>query len=57
MYYINRLYDFLDRLAANNNREWFAANKGEYDELRSHWLADIDRMIHLFHILKGLRRG
>lgn len=46
MYYVNRLYDFLDRLAANNNREWFAANKGEYDELRAHWLADIDRMIH-----------
>ena len=44
-YYVNRLYDFLKRLAANNNREWFAAHKAEYEELRALWLNDLDRMI------------
>ena len=29
----------------NNNREWFKANKAEYDELRALWLADIDVML------------
>jgi len=43
--YTPRLYAFLRRLAADNNREWFRANKPEYDELRAMWLADIDRMI------------
>ena len=45
MCYIARLYDFLSRLASNNNREWFKANRAEYDELRELWLADIDRLI------------
>ena len=49
-----RLYDFLGRLRDNNNREWFKANKTEYDELRALWLADIDVM--LAHILFQ-RRG
>lgn len=40
-----RLFDFFEQLAANNNREWFHANKAEYDELRELWLADLDRMI------------
>ena len=40
-----RLYDFLGRLRDNNNREWFKANKTEYDELRALWLADIDVML------------
>lgn len=44
-YYTKRLYDFLNRLAANNNREWFAAHKSEYTDLRELWLADIDRLI------------
>lgn len=42
--YIPELYDFLTRLQANNNREWFKANKGEYESLRALWLADIDRL-------------
>ena len=46
-YYIPRLYDFLTRLAANNNREWFAAHKSEYDELRGLWLDDLQRLIDL----------
>ncbi len=45
MSYIPQLYDFLSRLQANNNREWFRANKTEYDALREQWLADIDRLI------------
>lgn len=44
-YYVKRLYNFLDRLSSNNNREWFAAHKSEYDDLRAQWLNDIDRMI------------
>ncbi len=44
-YYVPRLYDFLTRLAANNNREWFAAHKNEYDDLRSLWLEDLQRLI------------
>lgn len=44
-YYMPQLYDFLRRLAANNNREWFKANKPEYDTLRELWLADTDRLI------------
>lgn len=47
MYYIRRLYDFFDQLSHNNNREWFAAHKPEYQELRQLWMADLDRMIAL----------
>ncbi len=45
MYYIEELYRFLDELAVNNNREWFATNRTRYDHLRQLWLDDIDRMI------------
>ena len=45
MSYSYRLYDFLQRLSANNNRPWFQAHKAEYDELRALWMADIDRLI------------
>ena len=27
------LFDFLRDLSANNNRDWFQANKGRYEEL------------------------
>lgn len=50
MYYIERLYRFLDALTENNNREWFALHKGEYDELRALWMEDIDRMIELMGV-------
>ncbi|MCM1336077.1 MAG: DUF2461 domain-containing protein [Candidatus Amulumruptor caecigallinarius] len=46
-YYIKQLYDFLDALAANNNRPWFNEHKELYKELRDKWLADVDRMIGL----------
>lgn len=45
MTYINQLYDFLERLAANNDRTWFHAHRAEYDELRALWLHDLDRII------------
>lgn len=45
MHYVSRLYDFLRRLAANNDRAWFQANRAEYDELRALWAEDIDRII------------
>lgn len=43
--YVPELFDFLKRLSANNNREWFAANKPEYLRLRALWEADINRLI------------
>lgn len=42
---MKELYEFLDELAANNNREWFAANKSRYDALRERWIADIQKLI------------
>lgn len=44
-YYTARLFDFLKRLSANNNREWFKANKEEFDDLRAAWMEDLDRLI------------
>lgn len=44
-YYMPELFEFLRQLAANNNREWFAANKPRYAELRKLWEEDIDRLI------------
>lgn len=45
--YIKRLYDFLTRLAANNNRPWFNEHRAEYDDLRALWLDDLARLIAL----------
>lgn len=39
------LFEFLDRLAENNNRPWFQAHKAEFDRLRLQWYDDIDRLI------------
>ncbi len=56
--YVGRLFDFLGRLAMNNNREWFHGNKAEFDELRALWLNDIQRLINLMseydETLKGV---
>ena len=46
-YYTHQLFDFLHRIAINNNREWFQANKHEYDDLRARWMEDVDRMLSL----------
>lgn len=39
------LYDFLQRLDANNNREWFKSNKTEWDDLKAGWENDINLLI------------
>ena len=44
-------FDFLSRLAANNHREWFDANRAEYNDLRNQLLAatsEIIRRVALF---------
>lgn len=46
-HYMHHLYSFLRELSANNNREWFATRKAEFEELRSLWLADLQRLIDL----------
>ncbi|MBD5367076.1 MAG: DUF2461 domain-containing protein [Bacteroides sp.] len=38
---------FLKRLAANNNREWFNAHKDEYDDVLRQWYDGLDRLIAL----------
>lgn len=43
---MDELYDFLSRLSANNNREWFAANRPEYDALRARWIGDVQKLIN-----------
>lgn len=45
-YYTHNLFKFLRALARNNNREWFAAHKDEYDRLRNLWLDDLQRLIN-----------
>ncbi len=42
---MKQLYDFLRRLAENNNREWFAAHKPEYERIRAAWLEDLQKLI------------
>lgn len=39
------LIDFLVELRKNNNREWFQAHKGEYDALRTQFIADVEQLI------------
>lgn len=38
---------FLRRLAANNNRVWFAEHRAEYDAVREQWYEEVDRLIAL----------
>lgn len=42
---MTELFNFLERLAANNNREWFAANRPEYELLRASWIDDLQKVI------------
>lgn len=42
---MNDIFCFLDELAANNNREWFAANKSRYEACRERWIAYLQRVI------------
>ena len=43
-YYTHDLFRYLEELERNNNRQWFAANKGTYNALRKQWMADLVRM-------------
>lgn len=36
---------FLNQLAVNNDRRWFAAHRDEYEQMRGGWIADVDRFI------------
>lgn len=42
-----RMFDFFDRLAANNDRVWFKEHKSEYDALRAEWIEGMGRIIAL----------
>lgn len=52
-----QLFDFLTRLAENNDRTWFAANRTEYDTLRADWLGKIQRIINALAETDPLYRG
>ncbi len=39
------LLDFLARLSKNNTKEWFDANKKEYDSLRKEWIGFVGECI------------
>lgn len=53
---MRELFDFLERLKENNNREWFAAHKEEYQRLRARWLADIQVLIDKLALADPLLR-
>jgi uncharacterized protein (TIGR02453 family) len=42
------LLDFLTRLSKNNNKEWFDANKKEYETLRNEWIGFVGESIQAF---------
>ena len=42
------LLDFLTRLNKNNNKEWFDANKKEYESLRKEWIDFVADCIQAF---------
>lgn len=39
------LYKFLADLSENNDRQWFAAHKAVWDDLRQQWLEDVNVLI------------
>lgn len=55
--YMPQLFDFLKRLSENNNREWFKANKDEFDELRQLWINDIQLLINRMSEYDDTLRG
>lgn len=40
------LFRYLDSLAANNDRAWFAEHRAEFDRLRAEFMDDLQRMIN-----------
>lgn len=43
---MKEVFSFLESLAANNNREWFAEHRAEYDAVRRLWLDDVQKLIN-----------
>jgi len=43
---MKELFEFLKELKANNNREWFKANKYRYDELHTQHIAVVQELIN-----------
>lgn len=41
------IFDFLDELAVNNNRAWFAENRDRYNKARAYWLERLQTVISL----------
>ena len=39
------VYDFLNDLSQNNNREWFMANKGRYEAARADFLEFVEALL------------
>lgn len=54
-----QLFDFLTRLAENNDRPWFAANRAEFDALREQWIDSVQRIVNALAVddpsLRGVR--
>lgn len=44
---MKEILDYLSDLSANNNREWFHANKQRYDHVRKAYLAEVQKVIDL----------
>lgn len=47
---MKEIYKFLDEVAQNNSRQWLAAHKEQYDELRAQWIDDLDKLISLMTV-------
>ncbi len=43
---MKEVFAFLDQLSQNNNREWFAAHRAEYDSARAYWLGEVQQLIN-----------
>lgn len=39
------MFEFFGELAANNNREWFATRKPDYQRIRAEWIAGMGRFV------------
>ncbi len=42
-----KLVHYLAKLSKNNNKQWFEANRAEYDDLRKQFTALVEDLIHL----------
>jgi uncharacterized protein (TIGR02453 family) len=47
-------FDFLKKLAANNNREWFQANKTEHDKAREDVIEFTSELVKQLHLVDPL---